>query len=159
MTQELLKARRAYKAADGKGQEMLEGIFGKDALGADLREILKTVDDVLAYNGISRADFDKEYEGRPLVDKARKVGDLIVETFNEGGKADYRDNKQPKYVNWFIFGAAGFGFDDTFTDAPDTLTYSGVRRTFLNYDHAQYAGSTFLAVWEAEYSYNEDIIF
>jgi hypothetical protein len=107
-------------------------------------ERIKTVSDVLADNGITQSQFDKECQYLSGHEVAYRILHLLAKSLNEGWTPDWSNSGQYKYVPWFDF-SSGFRFDvDAYWSSRSTV---GSRLCFKTSELAEYAGKQFLDVY------------
>ena len=74
-------------------------------------ERIKTVTDVLADNGLTQDQFDKQCEGRESDEVAYRILKLLARSLNEGWKPNWSNFNEAKYYAWFeMGGSSGFRF-------------------------------------------------
>lgn len=112
----------------------------------EIKELIKTFDDVLKYHGLNSNSVD--FTG--TVDEiAYKKLKLVARALNEGWEPDWSDSDQPKYYPWFnMERSASGGF--SYNDCDHNWTYStvGSRLCFKSADLAKYAGTQFKDLYE-----------
>ncbi len=91
---------------------------------------------------------------KPVI--AQYILNVVAEVLNGKWKADYTDNNQYKYFPWFVVNAdkkrpSGFGLSYLDCACWRTFTPSGVRLCYKDRETAEYAGKTFLALYEDLY--------
>jgi hypothetical protein len=72
----------------------------------------------------------------------------IIEALNEGWKADYTNGNERKWFPWFNVSLSGFAFGDTLCECSAPLAGCAARLCLKSSDLAEYAGKTFLKLWE-----------
>ena len=144
LTAEKSKVITAYnKAKDGE-KVMLENLFGIKTFQPEIKERIKTFDDVLIENRISREDFEKSCEGLEPDEIAYRMAKLVCLAFNEGWLPDWTNSNEYKYVPYFKMGSSsGVGF--SYFDFGNWSTYSrvGSLLCFKSSDLAKHAGQLF----------------
>lgn len=143
------KVLQAYAQVKGKRKSLLEAIFGAKALQPDIKERIKTFDDVLAENGIDKADFDKACQGLTTDEVAYKQLKEIVKAFNEGWTPDWTNDSEYKYYPWFKMGSAsGGGFSFRGYGRWRTGSLVGSRLCYKSADLAKHAGQLFESIYK-----------
>jgi hypothetical protein len=141
------KAQQKYPLVDSKGKELLEDIFGKEALTPDLWERIKSFEDGLAYKGYNPEDVlsivgkqRKETElSRHGLDKIEFLGDI----FRNGWIADFSNPNQYKYRPYFIY-KSGFGLSLRGVDDDGSYASVAARLYFPTYKMAERFANQFL---------------
>lgn len=122
-------------------------------------ERIKTVEDVLADNGLTREQFDKQCEGLEEDEISYRILKLLAKSLNEGWVPDWSDPNDPneyneyneynkyKYFPWFeMQGSSGFRFHGH--DYLLAISGVGSRLCFKSKELARYAGQQFQHVYE-----------
>jgi hypothetical protein len=115
----------------------------------DIKERIKTFEDVLFEHNTNQAHFDDECESLEPDEIAYRKIKMIVKSFNEGWTPDWTDSSQGKYVPWFKMGSpSGGGF--SYGDCDGWLAFSdvGSRLCFKSSDLAKHAGNLFLDIYK-----------
>lgn len=115
-------------------------------LSRKVTDRIKTVDDVLEDNGITRKKFDIQCRGLEPDEIAYRILKLLAKSLNEGWTPDWSNGSQHKYVPYFeMRDSFGFRFDGTIN-----WYYSevGSRLCFKSEELARYAGQQFQHVYE-----------
>jgi hypothetical protein len=151
MTQELSTAKKEYSSASSSVKEVLERIFGKDALAHDWREI-KTFEDACRFNGTIAMEI-LPYEN-PVTDRQEWLNalakmDQIVKAINADFTPDYSNSKQYKWYAWFEYSKSisGFRFYDSNYDRVDTRSTGGSRLCSESEEKAKYIAEQFIDIW------------
>ena len=143
------KVLQAYAQVKGKRKSLLESIFGAKALQPEIKERIKTFDDVLSENGIKKADFEKDCQGLTTDEVAYKQLKEIVKAFNEGWTPDWTNGSEYKYYPWFKMGSAsGGGFSYCGYGVWRTGSYVGSRLCYKSSDLAKHAGQLFESIYK-----------
>jgi len=109
----------------------------------NVMERIKTVQDVLADNGISQGSFHKQCEGLETDELAYRLLKLLAKSLNEGWTPDWNDDTQYKYFAWFYMGgSSGFRFDGYVRW--DSYSTVGSRLCFISREVGEYAGKQFI---------------
>lgn len=112
----------------------------------DIKERIKTIDDVLEDNNITEAQLDKMFANAPEHLKHQLIAELLCKSLNEGWEPNWDDSNEYKYYPWFKMGSPGFRFSDC--DGWGTGSGVGSRLCFKNRDLAKYAGKTFTDLYK-----------
>lgn len=119
-----------------------------EPLPKDVKERIKTFEDVLEYHNYKRdiEAFVLECQKRAYTDDEiayRKIK-MIAEALNEGWTPDWSNSSQSKYYPWFLMSSpsgSGFSFDGTGYWVTDSI--AGSRLCFKSDEIAEYAGKQF----------------
>lgn len=146
---------KEYKKADACGKKYLVKLYGKKTFiepkkPLNLRDKLKTFDDVLKYNKttlVKELPYKKPSNQRQKSLNASAIWLLIVETFNEGKVKDFNDSDQKMYVPYGLYDKENGGF--SYYCYNDWSSYSNVGYGwgFLNYDDMIYCTKQFQKEW------------
>lgn len=110
-------------------------------------ERIKTIADVLADNGLTQEEFEKQCAGLEPDEVGYRLAKLIAKSLNEGWTPDWNDDDQYKYVPYFYTGgSSGFRFSDF--DYWNSYSYVGSRLCFRSAELARYAGTQFTDVYK-----------
>ncbi|MBA4317975.1 MAG: hypothetical protein C0412_06205 [Flavobacterium sp.] len=143
------KVLAAYSKAKSPRKVMLENLFGIKTFQPEIKERIKSFDDVLRENGIVKLDFEKSCQGLTPDEVAYKQVKEIVKAFNEGWVPDWTNSSQGKYYPWFKMGSpsgGGFSYDDY--DGWTSNSVVGSRLCFKNSDLAKHAANLFLDIYK-----------
>jgi hypothetical protein len=143
------KVLAAYSKAKSPRKVMLENLFGIKTFQLEIKERIKTFDDVLRETGIKKSDFEKSCDGLTKDEVAYKQVKEIVKAFNEGWVPDWTDSSQYKYYPWFKMGSpsgGGLSYDDC--DNWDAGSTVGSRLCFKSADLAKHAGQLFESIYK-----------
>lgn len=142
------KVLAAYSKAKSPRKVMLENLFGIKTFQPEIKERIKTFDDVLRENGISSLDFIQTCQGLTTDEVAYKKVKQIVKALNEGWVVDWDNKKQPKYSPWFkmVSDSGGFCYEDS--DNWGTITGIGSNLCFKSGDLAKHAGQLFESIYK-----------
>ncbi|MFY7880565.1 MAG: hypothetical protein ACOVP6_10885 [Lacibacter sp.] len=113
----------------------------------DVMERIKTVDDILAAHGLTKAQFDKRCESLSDDEKAYRILKMLAQTLNEGWQPDWNNDSQYKYYAFFYMGgSSGFrcdGYGHWYS-----FSVVGSRLCFKSSKLAEYAGKQFTEVYK-----------
>ncbi|WP_395049424.1 hypothetical protein [Flavobacterium sp.] len=143
------KVLEAYSKAKSPRKVMLENLFGIKTFQPEIKERIKSFDDVLRENGIKRVVFDNNCQDLTTDEVAYKMIKEIVKAFNEGWTPDWSNSSEYKYYPWFKMGSpSGGGF--SYYDCAYWNAVSGVgsRLCFKNSDLAKHAANLFLDIYK-----------
>ena len=139
----------AHNEASAEGKKLLENLFGKKIFTKDIKEIIKTFDDVLSYLNIDKDDFNSKNKGLSKDEIAYRKLKLIVQVLNEGWTPNWSNGKWNKWDPWFdmddYWSAGRFSFRDA--DYRGSYSVIGSRLCFKSEDLATYAGKQFLDIY------------
>jgi hypothetical protein len=113
----------------------------------DVMERIKTVDDILAAHGLTKAQFDTSCESLSDDEKAYRILKMLAETLNEGWKPDWNNSNEIKYYPYFeMGGSSGFRYDDCAYWRSGSAV--GSRLCFKSSKLAEHAGKQFIEVYK-----------
>jgi hypothetical protein len=139
----------AYNKAKGGRKVFLENIFGIKTFQPDIKERIKTFDDVLRENGVKRSVFENNIQDLTTDEVAYKMLKEIAKAFNEGWVPDWTDSSQGKYYPWFKMGSpSGGGFSCDGCDGWRAGSDVGSRLCYKTADLAKHAGQLFENVYK-----------
>ena len=118
-----------------------------------ITERIKTFEDVLAANNLTREQFDQEWSGRADYDIATEQTRLIALALNEGVEMKTADTNQVKYYPWFWVNPnkdkpSGFGLSCHCYDCSLAHSGRGARLCLKSDELAEYAGTQFTEIYE-----------
>jgi hypothetical protein len=143
------KVLEAYSKAKSPRKVMLENLFGLKTFQPEIKERIKTFDDVLLELQIIPRDFAQQCEGLSKDEVAYRKIKLIVQVFNEGWTPDWTNSSQGKYYPWFKMGSpSGGGFSCNVYDIWYTYSFVGSRLCYKNSDLAKHAANLFLDIYK-----------
>ena len=141
---------KAHDEASTKGKTLLENLFGKRVFQKDIKERIKTFDDVLDYHNIIAEDFFNQCNFLSNDEMAYRKIKLIAEALNEGWTPDWSNGEFDKWYPWFYMddssSAGRFSFCDS--DIRNSLSFVGSRFCFKSEELATYAGTQFLDIYK-----------
>lgn len=112
----------------------------------EVTERVKTFDDVLSENLISKDEWEKLITNLSKDEVAYKSIKLIAKTLNEGWEPDWNDDDQYKYYPYFEWSVgSGFSFDGCFCVI--SRSNLGSRLYFKSSELATYAGKQFISIY------------
>jgi hypothetical protein len=140
------------KIPEGFEIDSFEASTGEIKLKAtpkDIKERIKTFDDVLQINGVKREIFENNCQDLTTDEVAYKMVKEIVKAFNEGWTPDWTDSSQYKYYPWFKMGSpSGGGFSYDVDDGWRTASDVGSRLCYKSADLAKHAGQLFENIYK-----------
>ena len=113
----------------------------------DIKDRIKTFDDVLKENGITRKEFEKTCKDLPPHKIASNMIEEITKAVNEDWVADWYNHSQYKYIPYFICSASG-GFSYYGCDTWLSYSYVGVRLCYKSSDLATHFGKLFSDIYK-----------
>lgn len=141
---------KAHDEASTKGKTLLENLFGKRVFQKDIKERIKTFDDVLDYHNLIAEDFFNQCSNLSTDEIAYRKIKLIAEALNEGWTPDWSNGEWDKWYPWFDFNdSSSAGRFSFYGSASQYLRSSvGSRLCFKSKDLATYAGTQFLDIYK-----------
>ena len=142
---------KAHDEASTKGKTLLENLFGKRVFQKDIKERIKTFDDVIRELGDDPEEFKNAISIMEEPDEIAYVKlKLIAKALNEGWTPDWSNGEWDKWYPWFKMddssSAGRFSFDGA--GDRDSHSYVGSRLCFKSKDLATYAGTQFLDIYK-----------
>ncbi len=134
---------KAYESGTDKQKEFLKNLLGEDLFVKDIRDQIKTMDDVFRLNGTSLAEFTKKWEGFASHEIGHAIELLIVSAYNQGQLPDFSNSNQDKYYPRFLMDS-GSRFAYSYFVNWHTTSLVGSRQVFLSYDNMIDAVEKFL---------------
>src|SRR5262245_38676866 len=96
--------------------DSFDKVTGKVTLKSKPREVterIKTVEDVLADNGLTKDQFDRMCINLEPDEVAYRILKMLVKSLNEGCTPNWKNSNEYKYYPYFeMDGSSGFRFDD-----------------------------------------------
>lgn len=126
--------------------DMKKGVVKFKETPKDVKERIKTIDDVLKDNNITQDKLDDMFEYAPEHLKHQCIAELLAKSLNEGWTPDWDDSGEYKYYPWFKMGSSGFRFHDY--DCWHSYSNVGSRLCFKSHDLAEYAGKQFTQLYK-----------
>ncbi|HAT3998580.1 TPA: hypothetical protein I9Y90_000062 [Elizabethkingia anophelis] len=128
--------------------DKVTGVVKFEAKPKDIKERIKTFNDVLQYHGIKSETFAMECVSLTDDEIAYKQIKLIASALNDGWVPDWNDRNQTKYYPWFRMGSSsgGFSYDGFVCDL--SLSIVGSRLCYKSSELAKYAGTQFISIYE-----------
>jgi len=115
----------------------------------DIRDRIKTFDDVLDHLDIDQDDFEDRIEDMTQDEAAYVKVKLIARVLNEGWIPDWTNSSEYKYYPWFKMGSpSGVGFSFVVNGDWTTDSNCGSRLCFKSRDLAIHAGKTFENIYK-----------
>ena len=142
---------KAHDEASSKGKTLLENLFGKRVFQKDIKERIKTFDDVIRELGDDPEEFKNAISIMEEPDEIAYVKlKLIAKALNEGWTPDWSNGEWDKWYPWFKMddssSAGRFSFDVSVNRY--SLSVVGSRLCFKSKDLATYAGTQFLDIYK-----------
>ena len=142
---------KAHDEASTKGKTLLENLFGKRVFQKDIKERIKTFDDVIRELGDDPEEFKNAISIMDEPDEIAYVKlKLIAKALNEGWTPDWSNGEWDKWYPWFKMddssSAGRFSFDDAAYRGSASVV--GSRLCFKSKDLATYAGTQFLDIYK-----------
>ena len=140
---------KAYENSTEKEKRLLEDLFGKKTFQLEVTERIKTVDDLLEENDLTRDEFDESCEGLEIDEIAYRLIKMLVIALNEGWVPDWTDSSEYKYVPYFNMNDSSSASRFSYRGYVGwiALTYVGSRLCFKSAKLAKYAGQQFIDVY------------
>ena len=115
----------------------------------DIRDHIKSFNDVLGYLDIDPEDFEERIEDMEDDEAAYVKVKLIARVLNEGWTPDWTNSSEYKYYPWFKMSSpSGVGFSFLDDDFWNTHSLCGSRLCFKSRDLAIHAGKTFENIYK-----------
>ena len=142
---------KAHDEASTKGKTLLENLFGKRVFQKDIKERIKTFDDVIRELGDDPEEFKNAISIMEEPDEIAYVKlKLIAKALNEGWTPDWSNGQWDKWYPWFKMddssSAGRFSFGDAVFRGSTSIV--GSRLCFKSKDLATYAGTQFLDIYK-----------
>ncbi|WP_407483293.1 hypothetical protein [Elizabethkingia meningoseptica] len=128
--------------------DKVTGVVKFEAKPKDIKERIKTFNDVLQYHGIKSETFAMECLSLTDDEIAYKQIKLISSALNEGWTPDWNDRNQTKYYPWFRMGSSGSGFSFGDYDCDGSGSRVGSRLCYKSSELAKYAGTQFISIYK-----------
>ena len=141
---------KAHDEASTKGKTLLENLFGKRVFQKDIKERIKTFDDVLDYHNLIAEDFFNQCSKLSKDEIVYRKIKLIAEALNEGWTPDWSNGEWDKWHPWFNMddSSSAGRFSFLGSGARDSYSFVGSRLCFKSKDLADYAGTQFLDIYK-----------
>ena len=142
---------KAHDEASTKGKTLLENLFGKRVFQKDIKERIKTFDDVIRELGDEPEEFKNAISIMEEPDEiAYAKLKLIAKALNEGWTPDWSNGEWDKWYPWFDMDDSSSAGRFSFDGAGDQRSGSGVgsRLCFKSEELADYAGTQFLDIYK-----------
>ena len=142
---------KAHDEASTKGKTLLENLFGKRVFQKDIKERIKTFDDVIRELGDDPEEFKNAISIMEEPDEIAYVKlKLIAKALNEGWTPDWSNGEWDKWYPWFNMNdsssAGRFSFDGAVGQRSGSTV--GSRLCFKSEELATYAGTQFLDIYK-----------
>jgi hypothetical protein len=141
---------KAHDEASTKGKTLLENLFGKRVFQKDIKERIKTFDDVIRELGDDPEEFKNAISIMEEPDEIAYVKlKLIAEALNEGWTPDWSNGEWDKWYPWFDMDNSSSAGRFSFHAAVNLGSSSdvGSRLCFKSEELADYAGTQFLELY------------
>ena len=142
---------KAHDEASTKGKTLLENLFGKRVFQKDIKERIKTFDDVIRELGDDPEEFKNAISIMEEPDEIAYVKlKLIAKALNEGWTPDWSNGEWDKWYPWFKMDDSSSAGRFSFNASDDQRSDSSVgsRLCFKSKDLATYAGTQFLDIYK-----------
>ena len=142
---------KAHDEASSKGKTLLENLFGKRVFQKDIKERIKTFDDVIRELGDDPEEFKNAISIMEEPDEIAYVKlKLIAKALNEGWTPDWSNGEWDKWYPWFKMDDSSSAGRFSFYVAVDLSSDSSVGSLlcFKSKDLATYAGTQFLDIYK-----------
>jgi hypothetical protein len=141
---------KAHDEASTKGKTLLENLFGKRVFQKDIKERIKTFDDVIRELGDDPEEFKNAISIMEEPDEIAYVKlKLIAKALNEGWTPDWSNGEWDKWYPWFKMDDSSSAGRFSFIVAGNRVSTSAVgsRLCFKSEELADYAGTQFLELY------------
>ena len=142
---------KAHDEASTKGKTLLENLFGKRVFQKDIKERIKTFDDVIRELGDDPEEFKNAISIMEEPDEIAYVKlKLIAKALNEGWTPDWSNGEWDKWYPWFKMDDSSSAGRFSFYGSVSQYSASNVgsRLCFKSKDLATYAGTQFLDIYK-----------
>ena len=142
---------KAHDEASTKGKTLLENLFGKRVFQKDIKERIKTFDDVIRELGDDPEEFKNAISIMEEPDEIAYVKlKLIAKALNEGWTPDWSNGEWDKWYPWFNMNDSSSAGRFSFHGAAYQYSHSrvGSRLCFKSEELATYAGTQFLDIYK-----------
>ena len=143
---------KAHDEASTKGKTLLENLFGKRVFQKDIKERIKTFDDVIRELGDDPEEFKNAISIMEEPDEIAYVKlKLIAKALNEGWTPDWSNGEWDKWYPWFNMNDSSSAGRFSFFGAVyhlGSLSVVGSRLCFKSEELATYAGTQFLDIYK-----------
>ena len=139
-------AQKAFSNTDANGKKLLIDLFGKSNLSVNIMDRVKTFDDVLEVNGISKDQYRAKYADLEEDEFNYWKIKQICKALNEDWQPDWKDENQTKWIPWFESNKSGFSFHCVYYYS--WRCSAGSRLCFRSADLAKYAATQFIDVYK-----------
>ena len=148
---------KAYNEADDKGKKMLCNLLGDRSkiFNRNIIDGICSFNDILALAGTTRERFDAEHGRLSARKYALEQLELIATVLNEGWVPDWSNGSEYKHYPYFQWNksGSGVGFAGASYGYDCTCTYVGSRLVFRNAKLAEFAGKTFIEIYNTYMKY------
>ncbi len=119
-----------YNRANGKRKVCLERIFGMETFQKNIKERIKTIDDIYALNGTTIEKFEAKWKGFASHEIGNAFEVLIVAAYNEGKLPNWKDGKVKIYPLFNMPDPSGVGFSCFGYGGWNSVSHVGSRLVF-----------------------------
>ena len=147
---------KAHDEASTKGKTLLENLFGKRVFQKDIKERIKTFDDVIRELGDDPEEFKNAISIMEEPDEIAYVKlKLIAKALNEGWTPDWSNGEWDKWYPWFKMDDSSSAGRFSFGDSVFQGSASGVgsRLCFKSRELSNYAGKQFEDIYRKVFIY------
>jgi hypothetical protein len=113
----------------------------------NVMERIKTIADVIADNGLTQEQFDRQCEGLTEDEVSYRIIKMLAKSLNEGWTPNCNNENEYKFYPWFWMGGAR-GFRSHDYDFWDSGSRASARLCFKSKELAEYAGNQFTDVYK-----------
>nr|WP_299385560.1 hypothetical protein [Allomuricauda sp.] len=139
----------AHKKAKNSGKRLLEDLFGENTFINNIKDRIRSWEDVLEYHSKDPKTFIDGCLGLSDDEMAYRKVKLIAAALNEGWQPDWTDSSQYKYYPWFdMGGSSGSGFAYDGYDDWNSDSDCGSRLCYKSRELAEYAGKQFTDIYK-----------
>ena len=124
------------------------GIIKFKPIPQDIKDRIKTLDDVYNYHDIDKDEFNRRFKSCTEDEIAYKHLKLITSALNEGWEPDWGNGQWDKWFNWFNMPSENGRFSFIGSYYRYSASNSAARLCFKSKDLAEYAAKQFLYVYE-----------
>ncbi|MCF0070258.1 hypothetical protein LZD49_07230 [Dyadobacter sp. CY261] len=145
-------AQSAFNAGNSDQKELLKKLFPDHNFQQKITDRVRSYEDACDIVGIVPHTIEN-FSDVPDVDRQSTFAyhqlTIIARALNEGWAPDWKNHNQPKYYGWFEHAAGGSGFSFCVSACVFSLSYVGSRLVFRSSELAEYAGKTFIEIYNS----------